>query len=482
MTDEVTSPPPQQPVSSKKEGQQQQRLTSANRSGGPKRSPSISNKSTSTSNPGAPISRNPSNRSTNSGKKQGAGNAAAAVAAESGSDTASKKSNDSKKPEQRRSSSSQGGQGGRPNVHRKGASQAQAPAPRPNAPAQQPSPLPAANPSDAMSSLQRVIADLKVTPTSANPGANMAPSQSHPSGLPLNAPVFQPGATAYPGVSGDAKHRKAASMGASGLSGNFGSFAPHLGAMMEIPEDGYGGSALEERELAENFYAQQPVHQPRSQSQSFTAPRFAALAQAQQEQDALGPTGRPQLAPGFMFGQRKRDSAIAPPINEEDLGFQFPQQTQQSFSQDSVHEQQGSRHRKTESQDINGVMAEQVCQVLLMVCLFYLNDFFLDRHPATDRSPAAATAGALSATTGYQSSSLLPDTRPDAEPRRTQTCSEHRPGLWRSPDQLQPVWQPRYEHGTRGEPTRCPSWAWTSSQRERRQQDVYSLPWKPCVQ
>lgn len=360
MTDEVTSPPPQQPVSSKKEGQQQQRLTSANRSGGPKRSPSISNKSTSTSNPGAPISRNPSNRSTNSGKKQGAGNAAAAVAAESGSDTASKKSNDSKKPEQRRSSSSQGGQGGRPNVHRKGASQAQAPAPRPNAPAQQPSPLPAANPSDAMSSLQRVIADLKVTPTSANPGANMAPSQSHPSGLPLNAPVFQPGATAYPGVSGDAKHRKAASMGASGLSGNFGSFAPHLGAMMEIPEDGYGGSALEERELAENFYAQQPVHQPRSQSQSFTAPRFAALAQAQQEQDALGPTGRPQLAPGFMFGQRKRDSAIAPPINEEDLGFQFPQQTQQSFSQDSVHEQQGSRHRKTESQDINGVMAEQI--------------------------------------------------------------------------------------------------------------------------
>lgn len=361
MTDEVTSPPPQQPVASKKEGQQQQRPASANRSGGgQKRSPSISNKSTSTANPGAPISRNPSNKSANSGKKQGAGLTAAAAATESGSDTASKKSNDSKKPEQRRSSSSQGGQGGRSNVHRKGQSQAQAQPPRQNAPAQQPSPPPTANPSDAMSSLQRVIADLKVTPTSANPGASMAPSQSHPSGLPLNAPVFQPGATAYPGVSGDAMHRKAASMGASVLSGNFGSFAPHLGAMMEIPEDGYGGSALEEGELAENFYAQQPVHQPRSQSQSFTAPRFAALAQAQQEQDALGPTGRPQLAPGFMFGQRKRDSAMAPPINEEDLGFQFPQQTQHSYSQDSAHETQGSRHRKTESQDINGVMAEQI--------------------------------------------------------------------------------------------------------------------------
>jgi hypothetical protein len=71
--------------------------------------------------------------------------------------------------------------------------------------------------------------------------------------------------------------------------------------------------------------------QRRSLSQSFTAPRFAALAQ-QDQSEVLGPTGRPQLAPGhFMFGAgaRRRGSSngpMGPPINEEDIGFQFPQQ------------------------------------------------------------------------------------------------------------------------------------------------------------
>ncbi|KAG1761940.1 hypothetical protein EDD22DRAFT_894119 [Suillus occidentalis] len=47
------------------------------------------------------------------------------------------------------------------------------------------------------------------------------------------------------------------------------------------------------------------------------APRFAALTA--QEQDVLGPTGRLQLAPGFMFGARRRTSSnvpVGPPINQ----------------------------------------------------------------------------------------------------------------------------------------------------------------------
>lgn len=131
-------------------------------------------------------------------------------------------------------------------------------------------------------------------------------------------------------------------------------------------EDAEDGSAFEEGEIQERFY-QQPGHQPRSQSQSFMAPRFAALA-AQQEQDTVGPTGRPQLAPGFMFGARKRALPMGPPINEEDVGFQFPQQQQhhQQHQQDNFpmdtpqQSQQSQGHRKSESGEITGIMAEQV--------------------------------------------------------------------------------------------------------------------------
>jgi len=124
--------------------------------------------------------------------------------------------------------------------------------------------------------------------------------------------------------------------------------------MMEDAEDG----VPEEGEIQERFYPQQPTHQPRSQSQSFMAPRFAALA-AQQEQDNVGPTGRPQLAPGFMFGARKRGPPMGPPINEEDIGFQFPQQQQQqAFPPEMV--QREPSHRKAESGEITGIMAEQI--------------------------------------------------------------------------------------------------------------------------
>ncbi|KAG2367320.1 hypothetical protein BDR07DRAFT_1393656 [Suillus spraguei] len=225
-----------------------------------------------------------------------------------------------------------------------------------------PAPPSASESSDALSSLQRVIADLKTTSPpnqSSSPGINnsLAASihapQAQPSILPVNAPVFQPGAP-FPGsnLADAVRHRKAVSLGTTGIPGNYNSFSPHLGAMMEDAEDGTGVS-FEDGEIPEHFYQHQQGHQPRSQSQSFVAPRFAALAA--QEHDVLGPTGRPQLAPGFMFGARRRTSSnvpVGPPINEEDVRFQFPQQ-QPNFPPDE------QLHRKPEG-DFTGIMAEQI--------------------------------------------------------------------------------------------------------------------------
>ena len=136
---------------------------------------------------------------------------------------------------------------------------------------------------------------------------------------------------------------------------------------MEDAEDSGGNASYEDGEIQETYY-QQPGHQPRSQSQSFMAPRFAALAAQQEQADPMGPSGRPQLAPGFMFGARRRGASgpLAPPINEDDLNFQFPQQqqqqpqqqSQQNFAPDRSHNEQG--HRKSESAEIGGIMAEQV--------------------------------------------------------------------------------------------------------------------------
>lgn len=282
---------------------------------------------------------------------------------DSGSDTAAvrKASDSGKKAEQRNKNQSVSQ---RAPAHRKGQPSASQ-ATRSNSnnatkdtSANKPSPNPSAESSEAMSSLQRMIADLKTTtspPIPSNSSGNFGmagPAQT--SNLPVNAPVFQPGAAAYPGP--DMKHRKAASSG-PGLSGNFNSFAPGLGAMMEDAED---GSHLEDGEIHDHF--PHPTHQPRSQSQSFMAPRFAALAQ---QEDSVGPTGRPQLAPGFMFGARKqqqRPPSMGPPINEEDLGFQFPQQQQQQPQQSQpAYQPERPTHGKTESQgEITGIMAEQV--------------------------------------------------------------------------------------------------------------------------
>ncbi len=269
-------------------------------------------------------------------------------ATESGSDNG-KRANEGKKGEQRRQPQSDGGQGKA--SHRKGQSTAgqgnrQANGQPANKPGASPSP---AESSDALSSLQRVIADLKTT---------SPPNQTSPlAGGTLTSSAYPPPTASEP----PPRHRKAASMGTAGLSSNFNSFAPHLGSMREDVEEGQNG--YEEGEISDNLYSSQPqVHHPRSQSQTFTAPRFAALAaqQEQQEQsDVLGPSGRPQLAPNFMFGARRRPSmgnTMGPPISEEDVGFQFPQQqTTPSYSDQDV-----LQRRNEGGGEIRGIMAEQV--------------------------------------------------------------------------------------------------------------------------
>jgi protein SSD1 len=153
-------------------------------------------------------------------------------------------------------------------------------------------------------------------------------------------------------------------MGAAGLSSNFNNFAPHLGSMREDVEEGQNG--YDDAENTDSLYSTQPQsHHPRSQSQTFTAPRFAALAaqQEQQQNDVLGPSGRPQLAPHFMFGTRRRPSVgttMGPPISEEDVGFQFPQQQAiPSYSDQDVLQ------RMNEGGEIRGIMAEQVRLALM---------------------------------------------------------------------------------------------------------------------
>lgn len=339
MTDEIT-PQTQPPV--KKD--EKKPAPSGNTRGPKKHSSNSSNLR------GGASSARPSSRGSN---KKAPANASAV---ESGSDTASRKGSDTGKKQDQRGKNPAGGRGPPQRRGQNSASQG-ARTPKDQGPNKQsPSPAPAQgkDSSDALSSLQRVIADLKTTspvqpPVGSNSNSPMPGSQGQGHSLALHAPVFQPGAGTYSGTNLDPKHRKANSLGNSALSGNFNSYSPHLGAMAEDVEE----ASFEEGEIPERFY--QGGHQPRSQSQSYVAPRFAALA-AQQEQETVGPTGRPQLAPGFMFGARKRGPPMGPPINEEDIGFQFPQQ-QSSYAEVGQPEQ---GHRKSESGEITGIMAEQV--------------------------------------------------------------------------------------------------------------------------
>ena len=355
MTDQPTSqtPPPKKDDANKKPANALNK-DGANR--GQRRNPSVSRQSG-----GGPP--RPSSRSSNKKSSTAAG--------ESGSES-TKKVNETKKNDQRKGQN--GSQGGRNGGHRKASSSAQGN--RQNAPGMTQTKSTGASvtgqgtdPSDALSSLQRVIADLKTTspPNQTAPlqGGNITSSASmplsQPSTLPVNAPAFHPGASAYPPNVSEPppRHRKAASLGNGSLSGNFNNFSPHLGSMMEDAEE---GAMFEEGEIPQsNFNAQ--GHHPRSQSQSFVAPRFAALAAEQQQQgDVLGPSGRPQLAPNFMFGARRRPSSnapLGPAISEEDVNFQFPQQ-QQNMAFGEAEPAHGA-HRRTESNgEIRGIMAEQV--------------------------------------------------------------------------------------------------------------------------
>ena len=221
-----------------------------------------------------------------------------------------------------------------------------------------PAPSTGAETSDALSSLQRVIADLKTASPAVQPSAILPTEVT--SSLPVNAPVFQPGMQAWPGLTQSneqARHRKAASVGTAYNNNTMASYTPNLGVMMEDAED--GPIPYEEGEIQGDGFRQQQSHNRRSLSQSFTAPRFAALAQ-QDQSEVLGPTGRPQLAPGFMFGRaasQRRGSAggpMGPPISEEDLGFQFPQQ--QSRGLDA----QGLPRPGDVGGEVTGIMAEQV--------------------------------------------------------------------------------------------------------------------------
>ncbi|KAI0081758.1 RNB-domain-containing protein [Panus rudis PR-1116 ss-1] len=370
MTDEVkpqTQPNPPKPQQDKKDDKKPASNGPAggNRNNNQRRNTS---RSVSTGNAGGP---RPVSRGSN---KKGPTNA---TPNESGSDStaAAKKtnSNEGRRNDQnqkrqnstggsnraggnRKTSQSQGNrQGGRDNNARGGNKPASA----------SPGPGASNEGSDALSSLQRVIADLKTTspPTqSSAPGltASISMPSSQGSSLPANAPVFQPGAAAYPGMTGNEapRHRKAASLGAGAVPSPLNSYSPNLGSMMEDAEEGMGNASVEEGEIRENAFP--PAgHQRRSLSQSFTAPRFAALAAQQEQQDSVGPHGRPQLAPNFVFGGRRRPSAsmpLGPPINEEDLGFQFPQQQNQSnFGLDN-----SDPASRKDNGEITGIMAEQI--------------------------------------------------------------------------------------------------------------------------
>ncbi|KAF6762266.1 SSD1 protein [Ephemerocybe angulata] len=338
MTDEIT---PQAQPSSKKE---EKKLPPSGNNRGPKRHPSNSN------NQRGGSSAQGGQRPTSRGSKA----TGPIQQTESGSDTNSRrpsdanKRNEPRKPQPNTNNRGQAhrkAQGSASQGHRNGNNQG----PGSGRPSPAPGPK---DSSDALSSLQRVIADLKTT-SPVQPPTNTNNSFTMPTNQASNLSQTQGSAGPF---GNDAKHRKALSLGNSGQSLSYGSYSPNLGAMMEDAEDG----PFEEGEIPERFQAaQQPGHVARSQSQSFVAPRFAALAAQHEQADNVGPTGRPQLAPGFMFGARKRSGVgMGPAINEEDTNFQFPQQQEQQ--QPEFQPPANPTHRKAESGEITGIMAEQI--------------------------------------------------------------------------------------------------------------------------
>ncbi|KAF8529132.1 SSD1 protein [Hysterangium stoloniferum] len=377
MTDETAQAPAVKKEEKKSTGPRSKKPT-----GTPKATPSIASSANSgganaggarpssrTSNKKPTSSASPPNDSNDSNKKK----------------DADAKKHDGKKAERGGGRNQSQGRGG--GNHRRGqASQSAAgrgqgnTAAKDDKPSTSPVPVPGSDNSDALTSLQRVITDLKsISPPSQSsvmPNASSMPVPQLSSNLPPNAPVFQPGAASFPtpgaAAVASARHRKAASLGshshASGLPAyppSLQQFSSQLGAMMEDNEDVRTPQQqqFEEGEIPEEIYGQQPFPRGQQQQQQpgFTAPRFAALA-GQQQGEVTGPSGRPQLAPTFTFGARRRAASnvpLGPPINEEeDASFQFPQCSQQiDFQPESAqgHNQGG---------DIRGqlpdIMREQI--------------------------------------------------------------------------------------------------------------------------
>ena len=212
-----------------------------------------------------------------------------------------------------------------------------------NKDAASPATSPGEGESPALSNLQKAIADLKAMPnggnlttqgSSANTTQPVPPSQST---LTPSAPPFHPTSFVAPTPEVPPRHRKAQSMGPTpqqqiqSYSG-LGHYTPGLDSMNEDSEFQPAESV--------SPLAQFGRHQVMG---SFTAPRFAAL-QGQGSQspgENSGPPGRPQLAPSFQFGTKRRTNSVSigPPINEEDAGFQFPQTPQ---TPQNVHKRTGS--------------------------------------------------------------------------------------------------------------------------------------------
>ena len=231
--------------------------------------------------------------------------------------------------------------------------------------------------SSGLSALQRVITDLKsITGPTAQQGggtSNSPPISSvNTSGGPLggpSAPSFQPSAALNLSEAAS-RHRKSASTGTGSQVYNPVHFATpaysnQLGVMQEDVEDSYSHDSIDDVVYHDQPGFTQPAPPPSLQRDrpppnqppmgSFTAPSFQALAQQQQENgEALGPSGRPQLAPNFMFGGSRRKPS------EDDSGFQFPPQ-QPDFITSSFGASQHSRRQPSESSTgVTPLMAEQV--------------------------------------------------------------------------------------------------------------------------
>ncbi|KAG9015443.1 hypothetical protein FRB94_000047 [Tulasnella sp. JGI-2019a] len=270
-------------------------------------------------------------------------------------------------------------------------------------------PLPAASTSPAaaspgLSSLQRVITDLKQasSATAAPPAATTGPSgaaQQAPtapvaapspvitSNLAVDAPVFQPGAGVYPppAAAKDVPRPRKTPVSVTGhiagqnysnqsFSSPLTTFSPNLGVMQEdAAEEG------EDEDVIIN-HASPTLQQggpgrniAQSTMGSFTAPRFVHQAPPTMQQQPggepepsnIGPTGRPQLAPNFMFGQRRTPlQAMAGAVPEDDLGYQFVQAQAQAQQQQALNTDAAriNPHRRTPSEmtGVSPLMAEQL--------------------------------------------------------------------------------------------------------------------------